>query len=126
MPDLTNHGPTESISVLIVEDEFLIALDLQAMLEKQGHQVLGPVGRVEQALKLLMRVQPDVAVLDLNLYGQIATPVAERLRELRVPFIIASADASVVNGNAVFAGIKRITKPIQQKHLLSALQSALC
>lgn len=124
MPDPTNHGPAGSISVLVVEDEFVIALDIQTMLEKEGHQVLGPVGSVEQALGLLERVQPDVVVLDLNLRGQPSTPVAERLRELCIPFVIASADASVVGGNAIFAGAQGIAKPIKERDLLAALQRA--
>lgn len=126
MPDPINQDLTGSLVVLVVEDEFMIALDLQMMLEEQGYDVLGPVGRVEQALSLLNGQPPDAAVLDLNLHGHLATPVAERLRALRIPFVIASADASVVSGNAVFSGAEGIAKPIQQRHLLAALQRALC
>ncbi|WP_246100466.1 hypothetical protein [Cereibacter sediminicola] len=49
--------------VLVVEDDFLIALDLQMMLEDAGHSVLGPVGTVEAALRLLDSAHPDVATL---------------------------------------------------------------
>lgn len=126
MPDPANHGPAGSLSVLIIEDEPMIAFDIQKMLEEQGHHVMGPVGWVEQALSLLNGNMPDVAVLDLNLHGHPSTPVAERLRALHIPFIIASADASVVGGSAVFAGAPGIGKPIQQRFLLAALQRAFC
>lgn len=124
MPDPINSNQTGSVSVLVVEDEMLIALDLQIMLEGAGHHVLGPVGTVEKALSLLKRVQPDVVLLDLNLRGKLATPVAERLRTLGIPFIVASADASVVRGEAAFAGVMEITKPVQPSHLLAAVDNA--
>ncbi|MGN7871534.1 hypothetical protein [Paracoccus sp. 22332] len=56
--------PGDRISVLIVEDEMMIALDVQMMLEDNGYAVLGPVGSVEGALRLLDDTRPDVAVLD--------------------------------------------------------------
>lgn len=124
MPEPTNSNRTGSVSVLVVEDDLLIALDLQIMLEDAGHRVLGPVGTVEKALSLLERVQPDVVLLDLNLRGKLATPVAERLRTLGIPFIVASADASVVRGEAAFAGVVELPKPVQPSHLLAAVDNA--
>lgn len=124
MRDPNKPKLTGSVSVLVVEDDMLIALDLQMMLEDAGHVVLGPVGRVDKALSLLDRVQPDVAVLDLNLHGSLATPVAMRLRTLGIPFLVASADTSVVRGDAAFAGAEEITKPVEQVRLLAALARA--
>lgn len=124
MPEPINSNRTVSVSVLVVEDDLLIALDLQMMLEDAGHHVLGPVDTVEKALSLLERVQPDVVLLDLNLRGKLATPVAERLRTLGIPFIVASADASVVRGEAAFAGVVELTKPVQPSHLLAAVDNA--
>jgi DNA-binding response OmpR family regulator len=109
------------LSILVIEDEPIIALDIQMILEEDGHHVLGPVGRLEQALHLLETSQPDLAILDLNLHGYPATPIAERLRARCIPFIVASADSSVVGGDAVFAGAEGITKPIQRDDLLAAL-----
>ena len=54
-------------TVLIVEDEFLIALDLTLLLEGRGWSVLGPVASVEAALRLLNKETPAVALLDVNL-----------------------------------------------------------
>ena len=124
MSDVKDFGLPGPFSVLVVEDEPMIAMDIQMMLEQQGLRVLGPVGTVERALGLLERALPDVAVLDLNLRGRLVTPVAERLRNLGVPFIIASADPSVAGSEAVFAGAQGIGKPIQEQHLLAALHHA--
>lgn len=124
MPDSTEPEPG-SLAVLVVEDMSVIALDLQMRLEDAGYRVLGPVGRVDRALSMLERETPDVAVLDLNLQGEPATAVAKRLKALGVPFIVASGDASIVGGDAAFAGAQGIAKPIQTDELLAALGQAV-
>ena len=53
--------------VLVVEDEALIAMDLQALLEEAGYQVLGPANSSAAALALIDNEEPDVALLDVNL-----------------------------------------------------------
>ncbi|WYK05097.1 response regulator [Cereibacter sphaeroides f. sp. denitrificans] len=80
-------GPrqTQGLRVLVVEDEFLIAIDLQLMLEDVGCTVLGPVGTVDDALRILDETRPDVVSLDLNLRGESSVPVAEKLRAPRDP-----------------------------------------
>jgi CheY-like chemotaxis protein len=54
-------------SVLVVEDEALIAMDLQALLEDAGYRVLGPANSIAAAMALLDGNEPDVALLDVNL-----------------------------------------------------------
>ncbi|MBS7707857.1 response regulator [Chelatococcus asaccharovorans] len=54
-------------SVLIVEDDFFIAGDLQLMLEAEGWLVIGPAASVKAALRLLQEELPAVALLDVNL-----------------------------------------------------------
>lgn len=117
----SDYAPVVRLTILVIEDEPIIALDIQMMLEEDGHHVLGPVGRLEQALRLLETSQPDLATLDLNLHGHPATPIAEQLRARSIPFIVASADFAVVSGDAAFAGATGITKPIQRDELLAAL-----
>ncbi len=78
-------------SILVVEDEFLIAIEMEAILIAHGFAVIGPVATVGGALDLLKHERPDAAVLDINLCGIAVTPVARTLREMNVPFAIASA-----------------------------------
>lgn len=73
--------------LLIVEDEYFIASDLKRALEAQGLAVVGPVGRVADALALIERERIDVAMLDVNLGNAMCFPVAERLRACGVPFL---------------------------------------
>jgi ActR/RegA family two-component response regulator len=74
-------------TVLIVEDEFLIAM-LKAMLERRGWGVLGPVATVANALRLLEEERPLVALLDIDLGNEVVTPVAEMLSSLGIPFAV--------------------------------------
>jgi DNA-binding response OmpR family regulator len=82
--------PREPV-VLVVEDEFLIAMDLELLLGQNGWRVLGPAPTVEVALELLNEEIPDVAILDINVRGKRITAVAEDLRRMGVPFMVASA-----------------------------------
>ena len=77
-------------SVLVVEDDFLIADDLRRSLESCGAGVRGPVPDVAGALGLIEEEAPDLAVLDVNLGEATAYPVADRLRALGVPFVFAT------------------------------------
>lgn len=79
------------LRLLLVEDEYLIALYLAELLEEQGARVLGPAGCVSDALALIDR-EPDIdaAILDVNLAGEAVFPVADALRARHVPFAFAS------------------------------------
>ena len=82
--------------LLVVEDEFVIALDLQNLLEAAGHEVVALAASVPDALALLAAGAPgqqqslDGAVLDVNLRGEPATPVADALAARGVPFVFVS------------------------------------
>ena len=112
-------------TVLIVEDEYLIAMDLQLLLESRGWRVIGPVATVKDALFLLERELPSVALLDVNLGSELVTPVAEFLKARRVPFAVASAyDRPEHYGGEVLAGAPNAGKPTNERRLLAALQQA--
>jgi DNA-binding response OmpR family regulator len=81
-------------SILIVEDEFLVAMELASVVQGGGWNVLGPASSVGEAMLLLDRETPDAALLDYNLRGQPVTPVAERLHAMGVPFAVVSAYAA--------------------------------
>ena len=77
--------------VLVVEDEYFVADDIARALSKAGAEVVGPVPTREEALGLLSSgARIDAAVLDINLRGDMAYPVADALRERGVPFVFAT------------------------------------
>ena len=115
MPDAALTG----LRVLVVEDEFLIALDLLAILADLGCTVLGPAASVPDALRLLAADRPDAALLDLNLGGTRATPVALALAAGGVPFATVTAYAH--RPEAVFDGVPLVAKPFQPGRIRDVL-----
>lgn len=110
-------------SVLIVEDEYLIAMDLLYLLTARHWRVLGPAATVADSLDILNAERPDVAVLDVSLRGrELVTPVARALRALNIPFVIASAyRPGDFEGSEVLAEAPRLTKPTDERRLLLIL-----
>jgi DNA-binding response OmpR family regulator len=85
-----HDGPLADRRVLIVEDETLLALDLEMTLAECGCHVVGPVGSVAAAIEAVALGPPDMAVLDLNLNGESAVPIADALVERGVPFVFVT------------------------------------
>jgi CheY-like chemotaxis protein len=108
--------------ILIVEDEALVADMLQMMLEDLDMVVVGPAGTVEQALALVGREMFDMAILDVNLRGQTIDPVADALRERKVPILFATGYGEGAADAAQGAPI--LAKPYTTDRLVGAL--ALC
>ena len=125
-PGPTPEPPSRGRLVLVVEDEALLAMDLELLLGRHGWRVLGPAATVAQALRLLEDGEaPDVALLDVNLRGEAATPVAERLRALGVPFVVASAYDGARLAALGLAGAPAVGKPARERVLLAALARAV-
>ena len=86
--------------IMIVEDEMLVAMELEALLAEQGCAVIGPAPTADRALALLAEGLPDAAILDVNLNGQTATPVAAALRAQNVPFLLATGYSQSLQARA--------------------------
>src|SRR3954454_10127358 len=71
--------------ILVVEDEALIAMDLERIVRCAGCAVLGPVGRAEEALRLAPEERPDAAILDIELADGDSFAVADALARPRGP-----------------------------------------
>ncbi len=86
MPDLRD------LRVLVVEDDYVIAMDLAGALSDLGAEVLGPAPSVEEALQIIREQGDalDAAILDINLGAECAYPVADVLRERQLPFVFAT------------------------------------
>lgn len=76
--------------VLIVEDELLVALLIEDILVELGCEPVGPFGSVAGALSAAGSEPIDLAVLDVNLAGEMVYPVAEFLEEHHIPFLFVS------------------------------------
>jgi CheY-like chemotaxis protein len=76
--------------VLLVEDEPIVAWLLKDMLVDFGCSVVGPAADVNQALAMIDAESIDVAVLDVNLRGQMSYPIADVLVARGVPFVFST------------------------------------
>lgn len=82
--------------VLVVEDEFLIAMLIEEMLDDAGCVVVGPFARVADALTAARTETVDVALLDVNVAGEPVFPVAYQLEERGVPFLFVTGYGQIV------------------------------
>jgi CheY-like chemotaxis protein len=78
------------LRVLVVEDEMLVAMNIEDMLLDLGHEVAGLASRLEPALSLAAEGEFDIAMLDVNLAGQPSFPVADVLIRRGIPFLFAT------------------------------------
>jgi DNA-binding response OmpR family regulator len=109
-----------------VEDEALVARDIEQTLSAAGVRVLGPAASVHSALALIGAERPDAAILDLDLRGEGVTPVARRLKELKVPFILSTACDNLQRGkDDTFAGVPHLGKPMPPNRCVQMLGDLL-
>jgi DNA-binding response OmpR family regulator len=80
----------ERVSVLVVEDEMLLAMLLEDSLADFGCDVVGPVGRVADGVRLANSERLDGAILDVNVGGTDVFPVARELAKRGIPFVFVS------------------------------------
>jgi DNA-binding NtrC family response regulator len=111
--------------VMIVEDELLVAMELESLLEEQGCAVVGPAPTVERALSLLERERPDAAILDVNLDGQTAIPVAAALNARGVPFLLATGYGNAQAAEPELKDAPRLDKPVSHDRLVHTLAQIL-
>lgn len=76
--------------ILIVEDEYFLATDLQFTLQDQGISVLGPVGTLADAMNIARSTRIDLAILDINLHGEMAFELVDLLQQAGVPILLAT------------------------------------
>jgi DNA-binding response OmpR family regulator len=109
--------------ILIVEDEPLIAMMLEDFLESLGHSISATCDTVDTAMTEVEKGGFDLAILDVNLKGQNVWPVASRLRQRGVPFVIASG-GHVDPPPAEFASVPLIEKPYTVDRVTPAINAA--
>jgi CheY-like chemotaxis protein len=116
MNDSGETPKLKGLRVLVVEDEALVALQLEDMLHELGCSIVGPASRVGQALALLGGQPVDAAVLDLNVAGELVYPVADVLASRSLPYIFATG-----------YGASGLTEPYRSRPVLQKpfLQSQL-
>lgn len=114
MEDWSNGAaadPLKDRSVLVVEDQLLIALDLETLLLEHGAAAVRLCGSVEDALRSIKMERPDIAILDVNLGCSTSFPVAFELQRLGVPLIFATGYGNEVDVPPALRSIPLVAKP---------------
>lgn len=97
--------------VLIVEDEAIIAMELEGSVKDLGYSVLGPALSLDAANALLDESEPDAALLDINVQRGLVTPTAWRLRQAGIPFVVISGFVTMPDA-PFFAHAPFLSKPL--------------
>jgi DNA-binding response OmpR family regulator len=111
--------------VLLLEDEALIALNLQDELQDAGYEVAGPFTACAAALEWLQTVTPAMAILDTALTDGSCRKIALELTRRKVPFLIYSGYHEDRQLLAEFQHVTWIEKPVPAEVLVQACQQLL-
>jgi CheY-like chemotaxis protein len=111
--------------ILVVEDEILLALDLELFLESQGSNVLGSANSVKAALAMVEAEHPDAVTLDMNLNGESSAPVAAALQERGIPFVFVTGNDRTDLDYPAFDDVPLVRKPYDAVELVQRLVQLL-
>jgi CheY-like chemotaxis protein len=122
-------SPAAPPRILIVEDEVIIAMEIESRLESAGYAVCGLVATGEDAVRTAREQSPDLILMDITLRGAMnGLEAADRIRaERSVPMIFLSASVSdeILRRIREFRTGQYISKPFEESDLLSSVQKAL-
>lgn len=114
------ENPLAGTRVLIVEDEYYLADDLSRALTEAGAEIIGPVGTLPEAEEKLDEASFDCAVIDMNLRGDFAYTVADRLGAAGVPFIV-STGYNQDSLPELLRDVPRVEKPFPPRRVIELL-----
>lgn len=109
-------------TILIVEDEAIISFMLEDMMDELGATHIAHAATIAEALTAIDARRPHVAILDLNLGGELSYPVAERLESLVIPFLFTTGYGRV---EARWSSRGIVQKPFDIAAIEGALRKAL-
>lgn len=108
------------LKILVVEDEGLIALNLELMLRRFGCEIVGPISEIDDIVCTARKHNPDGAFLDVNLRGRKVFDVLPEMMGLGVPCVLSSGYDDPMLFPAAFRDMPRIAKPFDETALRRA------
>ncbi len=117
-----------SIRVVIAEDEAIIRLDLKETLEEEGYLVVGETGRGDEAVELVRRHGPDVAILDVKMPGLDGLSAAREITSERLAAVLiltAFSQRDLIEQARDAGALAYLVKPFQRSELVPALEVAI-
>lgn len=113
------------VNILIVEDEIIVALDIQSAIESMGHKSLGIATNYNEVLELIEKNTPDIILMDINLQNSISgIEIVEKLNEIRkipVIYLTAYTDENSINKAIKTNPVGYIVKPFNIPELKATI-----
>jgi PAS domain S-box-containing protein len=125
----SDKDKSQQIQVLVVEDEFILAINLQESLESLGYKVIDIADSATTAIEKAKELQPNLILMDIRLRGDIdGIQAAEEIwNQLQIPIIYVTghSDQNTVERATLTSPFGYILKPIREQELYVAIQTAL-
>jgi len=112
------------LRVLVVEDEATVAMLIEDMLEELGCEIAASVASVSRAMDIAPVVDVDLAMLDVNVAGEMVFPVALLLQERQIP-VLFSTGYGMAGLPSEFSACQVLAKPFSQSDLVAKLALSL-
>lgn len=112
-------------TVLVVEDEFIIALDLSETVQDLGYEIEGPFADNAMAFRAIEDEMPDCAILDVFTSDGEVYPLADKLVAAGVPIVFHSGHVTLAEVHARYPDAVACSKPCPPDRLIGALQEAV-
>ena len=122
---MASNPPPDRPKVLVVEDEFIIALDLSETVQDLGYQLEGPFEGKEAAIEAIEEGMPDLAILDVFTADGEVYPLADKLVEAGVPIVFHSGHVTPAEVRALYPDAVACAKPCPPDRLIDAMQEAV-
>jgi response regulator NasT len=116
------------VRVVVAEDEAIIRLDLKEILEEEGYAVVGETGRGDEAIDLVRRERPDLAILDIKMPGMDGLTAARHIAGERLAAVLiltAFSQHDLVEQAREAGALAYLVKPFQKSDLIPAIEMAL-
>ncbi len=117
-----------AVRVVIAEDEAIVRLDLKEILEEEGYHVVGETGRGDEAVELVRRERPDLAILDIKMPGADGLTAAREISAERLAAVLiltAFSQRDLIEQARNAGATAYLVKPFQKSELLPAIDIAL-
>jgi two-component system, LytTR family, response regulator len=119
---------SNTINILVVEDESIVSKDIQNSLKKIGYHVIGACNNAQEAIDIAREQHPDVVLMDIMLKGNLTgIDAAEQIKSLNIPviFLTAYADEATLAKAKITEPYGYILKPFKEKDLNISVEMAI-
>ncbi|WP_108398068.1 response regulator [Devosia submarina] len=121
---MSDPTPLQGRSVLVVDDDFFLAMDACSTLQEAAATIIGPFGRATDALNSLKNQRPDLAIVDLNLGSGPNFELARTLADAGIPTVIMTGyDKDVIPPDLTH--LPCLQKPLDMGQLISTCENLL-